>query len=91
MHLEADDEDVASSINAVAQGLIALVKLQAEKQDSKPEKGDVARLLVQSLTLKQEGSSVVAGLSLPENQVIDFVKSAQARKDRKKAQGLEDN
>jgi hypothetical protein len=91
LHLEADDDDVASSINAVAQGLVALVKLQAEKQDSKPVKGDAARLLAKSLTLKQDGASVVAGLSLPEDQVIDFVKTSQARKDRKKAQGLEDN
>jgi hypothetical protein len=75
--LEANDEEVATNMLSIAQGLISLMKLQKDK----PEPARIA----QALTLKQEGPTLVANLTLPANDVIDMMKADAARKAEKKA------
>ncbi|HWI58922.1 MAG TPA: hypothetical protein VNZ22_16975, partial [Bacillota bacterium] len=65
--LEANDEDVAGHIASIAQGLLALMKLQKEKPESVK--------LAEALGLKQEGPRVVAHLGLPANDIIAMVKA----------------
>jgi len=72
--LEANDSDTASQLAAVAHGLVALVKLQQEK----PE---VVKL-ASALNLRQDDASVVATVSLPANDVLDFLKADAARKEK---------
>jgi hypothetical protein len=74
---EANDEEVAANMASIAQGLVALMKLQKEK----PESVKVA----EALTLKQEGSSLVVNLRLPANDVVQMIKADAARKAQKKA------
>lgn len=76
--LDANDEQVAGQMATVAQGLLALVKLQKEK----PE----AVKLANALALKQEGSRVVAKLTFPASEVIELIKADAARKAQKKAE-----
>lgn len=75
--LEANDGEVAGHIAAIAQGLLALAKLQKEK----PE----AVKLAEAITLQQTGASVNARLSLPADTVIEMMKAGAARKAAKKA------
>ncbi|HWX21563.1 MAG TPA: hypothetical protein VN578_16800 [Candidatus Binatia bacterium] len=73
--LEANDDEVASQITTIGQGLVALMKLQKEK----PE----ALKIAEGLTLKQQGASVQASLSLQANEVVDMMKADAARKAQK--------
>ncbi|MEI6392400.1 MAG: hypothetical protein WCT12_15000 [Verrucomicrobiota bacterium] len=75
---EANDEDVAKQVAMVAQGLIALTKLQKEK----PE----AAMLADALLLKQDGVSVVATLTMPAADVINVLKSGAEKEAQKKAE-----
>jgi hypothetical protein len=78
LSLEAKDQEVAGNMASIAQGLIALMKLQEDK----PE----ASKLAQALTLKQDGSHVTLSLSLPVNDAVEIMKADAARKAQKKAQ-----
>ena len=78
LSLQANDEDVAKNIASIAQGLISLLKLQSDKAD--------ATKIADAITLKQEGSAVVANLSIPAQNVLDMIKKDQARKEKKKAE-----
>jgi len=75
--LEANSEDVAGNMYSVAQGLVALLKLQK----TKPESMKIA----EALSLKHEGPRVVASLKLPAADVIELIKANQARKAERKA------
>ncbi len=72
LSLVANDEEVAGHILSVGQGLVSLAKLQQDK----PE----AARLAEALSIKQQGSEVVATLSLPAGDVVEFMKTKAARK-----------
>ncbi len=76
--LDAKDDEVASHIASVAQGLIALLKLQQDKPESVK--------LAEALTLKQEGPRVNVSLSMPATDAVEMVKAGAARKAQKKAE-----
>jgi hypothetical protein len=75
--LEAGDETVAGQMASVAQGLVALGRLA-----NKPE---LTRLL-EAISIKQDGLSVVGTLKLPATDVVDMMKADAARKAARKAQ-----
>ncbi|HWQ93636.1 MAG TPA: hypothetical protein VN673_18385 [Clostridia bacterium] len=72
--LVAKDEEVAGHMTSIAQGVVALMKLQKEK----PEAVKVA----EATTLKQEGATLVGTVSLPVNEVVEVLKADAARKAR---------
>ena len=77
LFVEANSDDVAGQIAAVGQGLLALVKLQSEK----PE----AAKLAEAISLKQDGATVVAKVSMPASTAIELFKADEARKEQKRA------
>jgi hypothetical protein len=78
LNLETNDPDVAQQIATVGQGLVALMKLQRENTG--------ALKLAEALSLKQDGSGVVATLAIPTGDLIDLIKADAARKAQKKAE-----
>jgi hypothetical protein len=78
LSLEAKDDEVAGHIASIAQGLIALMKLQQEKPESVK--------LAQALTLKQEGPRVTINLSMPATEAVEMVKAGAARKAQKQTE-----
>jgi hypothetical protein len=66
----------------VGQGLVALMKLQ------KDESGAVK--LADGLSLKQDGASVVATLTVPTTGAIELMKADAAKKAEKKAKAEND-
>jgi len=76
--LEANDDEVATSMMAIAQGMIGLMKLQKDK----PE----ATKFVQALALKLDGSSIVVTLDLPTDDVVSAMNASAERKATKAAQ-----
>jgi hypothetical protein len=81
LSLETNDEETAKQVSSVVQGLAALVKLQ----QAKPELVKLA----DALLLKQDGSGLVATLSLPADDVVAFIKADAARKEKSKAEKAE--
>lgn len=77
--LQANDEEVAGHINSIAQGLLALMKLQKDKPESVK--------FANALSLKQDGSQVVVSLVLPDSDAVAMMKADAARKAQRKAQG----
>ncbi len=75
--LQANDETVAGQMAAVAQGLVALGRLA-----NKPE----LTKLLEAVSVKQAGASVVATLSLPAAEVVNMLKADAERKAARKAQ-----
>jgi hypothetical protein len=73
--LEAQDEDVAEHMASVGQGLLSLLKLQKEK-------AEVVKL-ADALSLKQDGSAVVATLTLPAADLVGIMNSDAMKKARK--------
>ncbi len=76
--LEANNDEIAGYVSSIAQGLVALMKLQ----QAKPE----AVRFAEALSLKQDGPRVVVSLSLPGKDVVGLLKADAARKAAKKAQ-----
>jgi hypothetical protein len=83
LSLEAKDEEVAGHIASIAQGLIALMKLQQDK----PE----ALKFAQGLTLKQEGPRVTISLNLSADDAVSMMKAHAARKAQQKAEKAQAN
>jgi hypothetical protein len=77
LRLEADSEDVAQNMGAIARGLVALLKLQKDKPPSK---------FAEALSIKQDGASIVASLSVPAADVVEGLKSHAARKAAKESE-----
>ena len=75
LRLETKSEDVATNIVSIAQGSIALTKLQKEKAD--------AVKLAEAVSLKHDGPNVVATLNLSSDQVIEMLKGDAAKKAKK--------
>lgn len=70
--LVADSADVSGHILSIAQGLLALMKLQTDKPDSVK--------LANAIDLKQDGERVVGTLTMPSADVVDMMKADAARK-----------
>ncbi len=81
--LEANDEEVAGHIGSIAQGLLALMKLQS----GKPE----AAKLAEALTLRKDGAQVIISLTLPDAEAVELLKADAARKAQRRAQQAEKN
>jgi hypothetical protein len=73
--LDAQDEDVAEHMASVGQGLLSLLKLQKEKAE--------VMKLADALSLKQDGSAVVATLTLPAADLVGIMNSDAVKKARK--------
>jgi hypothetical protein len=67
LKLTAADNDTATQISAIAQGLLALLKLQKDNPD--------ATKLVNALSLRQDGANVVATASIPSQEAADLIKA----------------
>jgi hypothetical protein len=76
--LEGNDEEVATNIASIGQGLIALMKLQKEKPESVR--------FAEALSLKQDGAQVVASMTLPASEIVNLMKAGAARKAHKDAE-----
>ncbi|MGA2174143.1 MAG: hypothetical protein ABSH38_04070 [Verrucomicrobiota bacterium] len=75
---EANDADTATQISAIAQGLIALGKLQ---------QGNPGALkLANSVSVRQDGVNVIATLTMPEADAVDLIKAGAAEKARDKSE-----
>jgi hypothetical protein len=73
-HLEANDDEVAKYMTSIGQGLLALAKMQTEKPDGVK--------LASAVTLKQQGTEVLATLQLPASDIIEMMKADTARKEK---------
>jgi hypothetical protein len=71
VRLEAADADTATNIDAIAQGLLALLKLQ--KSDANVLK------LANAIVIKQDGPAVGLTLSEPSSELIDMIKEGQKK------------
>lgn len=70
--LVADSAAVSSNVLSIAQGLLALIKMQTEK----PE----AIKFANALTLTQDGDRVLGTLTLPAADAVEIMKADAARK-----------
>jgi hypothetical protein len=78
VRFEASDADTATQIGSIAQGLLAVLKLQ--KSDANAMK------LANAIVIKQDGAVVGLSLSVPSSELIDTIKEGQ-KKAEAKAQG----
>jgi hypothetical protein len=81
--LEANDDEVANSMMAIARGMIGLLKLQKDK----PE----AAKFLQAIALKQDGASIVLTIDLPTDDVVNAMNASAERKAAKAAQKAEND
>lgn len=80
---EAGDIGTASELNMVAQGLVALFKLQMNDAD--------ALELANAIKINQNGSVVEAALSLPASEAIAAEKKEKAKEEAKATNSLPQN
>jgi hypothetical protein len=79
VRFEAADADTAQNISNIAQGLLAVLKMQ--KTDPNALK------LANALVIKQDGATVGLTLSVPSSELIDAIKEGQKKaEDKEKAQ-----
>jgi hypothetical protein len=80
VRLEAADENTATQIAAIAQGLLAVVKLQMPN--------DQSTKLANAIVIKQDGAMVGLSISEPSSElssdVVDMVKKGQKKEEQKK-------
>jgi hypothetical protein len=81
--LQANDEEVAGHISSIAQGLVALMKLQKDKPESVR--------FAEALSLKQDGPQVVVNLVLPDADAVALMKADAARKAQRKAEKAQED
>ncbi len=72
MTFSADNEEVASHLTSIANGLVALMKYQK----TKPETSRLA----EALTLKQEAEQLVVTAGMSATELIDLIKAGAAKK-----------
>ena len=70
--LQTESEEVAGQIESIGRGLIGLLSLR----QGKPE----VQKLVRGLVVQKEGAAVTVKLSLPADDVIEMLKSMEAKK-----------
>jgi hypothetical protein len=83
VHVEANDSDTASQISAIAQGLVAVLKLQKTDPD--------ALKLANSIVIKQDGSSVGLTLSKSSSELVDMIKNQQKKEEQKEEKEQDTN
>jgi hypothetical protein len=71
VNFEAADDNAATQVAAIAQGLVAILKLQQGDAD--------ALKLANAIAIKQNGPTVGLTLSFPSSEVIDMIKDKQAQ------------
>jgi hypothetical protein len=71
--LEATTKDDAGQMATVAQGLVAMLKLQQRPESVK---------LAEAITSKQDGNNVVLKLAMPSNDLVSILKAGAARHHR---------
>jgi hypothetical protein len=74
--LTANDEDGASNITSVAQGLLGLVKMQKDPQAAK---------FTDALSIKQDGVVTTATFKMASADLIEFAKTQGENRPRRKA------
>jgi hypothetical protein len=75
VHFEAADADTAKQIGDIAQGLVAVLKLQ---------RGDAnAAKLANAISIKQDGATVGLTLSVPSSELISMIKEGQKKAQEK--------
>ena len=72
LSLEANNPEVAGNMNSIAQGLLALLKLQTDE----PE----ALKFASAIAVAQNGARITATFSMPTPDLLQLIKAAQARK-----------
>jgi hypothetical protein len=75
VRFEASDADTATQIASIAQGLLAVLKLQ--KTDANAMK------LANAIVIKQDGSVASLTLSVPSSELIDTIKQGQKKAEEK--------
>jgi hypothetical protein len=75
---QANDEEVAKNIAAVAQGLASFVKLQQEKPQ--------AVKLAEALSFKQDGAAVLVTLAIPSDDAVAMLKAGNLKKSQKETE-----
>ena len=70
--LITDNTEVAGHVLSIAQGLVALAKMQTDK----PESAKVAN----AISLKQDDEKVIGTINLPAGDMVEFMKADAARK-----------
>jgi hypothetical protein len=78
LNLEASDSDVAQQITTVGQGLVAMLKLQ--------QSNPILLKLAEAISLKHEGTGLVAKVDMPTGDVVDMIKADEASKAKKAAE-----
>jgi len=74
---QAKDEDAATQVAAMVNGLLALVKIQQDKGDPNLIK------LANAIEVKQDGATVTLGLSEPSAELIQMIKKGAEEKKHK--------
>ena len=72
LRLVADNDEVAGHVFSIAQGLVALMKLQTNKPET-------ARL-ANALEITQDGSTILGNLNMPASEAVEIMKADAARK-----------
>jgi hypothetical protein len=75
VRFEASDADTANNIANIAQGLLAVLKMQ--KSDANALK------LANAIVIKQDGATVGLTLSVPSSELIDTIKEGQKKAEEK--------
>jgi len=83
VRLEAADTNTSTQIANIAQGLVALLKLQ--QNDASATK------LANAIAIKQDGATVGLTLSVPSSELIDMIKQGEKKEEEKKAEKHAEN
>jgi hypothetical protein len=75
--LDTDNNDVADHVSSIAQGLLALMKLQNDKTP--------AARIANAIAIKQDGPQVIASVTVPEEVVVGMMKADAERKAARQA------
>jgi hypothetical protein len=69
--LVGENDAAAGQVNSIAQGLLAVMKMQSNNPD--------AAKLANALTVTQDGSLIVGKLAMPAGDVVEMIKAGAAR------------
>jgi hypothetical protein len=78
VRLETADTNTSTQVASIAQGLVALLKLQTGDPN--------ATKLANAIAIKQDGSTVGLSLSVPSSDLISMIKEGQEKAEQKKAE-----
>jgi hypothetical protein len=82
VRLEAADADTATNIDNIAQGLLALLRMQRSDAN--------AMKLANAIVIKQDGPAVGLTLSEPSSDLIHMIKEGQQKAEQKALEAKED-